>query len=188
MLSDAARTGRGYRAGQQLRFADRATLTFTADRKWQYVGDVPYTFVKNGVLQVDHRAYVYYMALGNSPAMMAKNIGVGSYYLWTYKDGAGEFLDGAKNYKLHIPAKVPIKDFWSVLVYDSLSRSELQNGQPFPSVSLYSGPKVNADGSVDVYFGPEMPAGPGEELDQDRSRQGMVPHLPLLRPAGTALR
>ena len=40
------------------------------DRKWQYVGDVPYNFLKDGILKVDHRAYTYYMALGNSPAMM----------------------------------------------------------------------------------------------------------------------
>ena len=120
---------------------------------------MPYTFIKDGVLQVDRRAYVYYMAIGNSPAMMAKNIGVGSYYLWAYKDVAGNFLDGAKSYKLHIPDKVPAKDFWSVLVYDSLSRSQLKNGQKFPSVSKYTDPKVNADGSVDVYFGPEMPNG-----------------------------
>src|SRR5687768_4872503 len=99
------------------------------------------------------------MALGNSPAMMDKNIGIGSYYLWAYKDGAGNFLDGSQAYKLHIPANVPAKDFWSVLVYDSLSRSELKNGEPFPSVSKYSEPKINADGSVDVYFGPQMPAG-----------------------------
>ena len=105
--------------------------------------------------QVDRRAYVYYMALGNSPAMMAKNIGVGSYYLWAYRDADGDFLDGAKSYKLHIPANVPAKDFWSVLVYDSLSRSELKNDQKFPSVSKYTDPKINADGSVDVYFGPK---------------------------------
>ena len=85
------------------------------------------------------------MAVGNSPGMVEKHVGQGSYYLWTYKDGDGDFLDGAKNYKLHIPAKVPIKDFWSVLVYDSLSRSELQNSQQFPSVSLYSGPEINAE-------------------------------------------
>ena len=59
-------------------FASRDRDTFYYDdRHWQYVGDVPYTFVKDGVLQVDRRAYVYYMALGNSPAMMAKNVGVG---------------------------------------------------------------------------------------------------------------
>ena len=144
--------------------------------------------MKDGVLQVDRRAYVYYMALGNSPAMMAKNVGVGSYYLWTYKDGAGNFLDGAKNYKLHIPAKVPAKDFWSVLVYDSLSRSELQNGQKFPSVSQYTDPEGQRRRLGGRLLRPRDARGPGEELDQDRSRQRLVPDLPLLRPAGTALR
>jgi len=46
-----------------------------------------------------------------------------------------------------------------VVVYDALSRSELQNGQRFPSISQYTGPATNADGSVDVYFGLQMPAG-----------------------------
>ena len=136
---------------------------------------MPYNFVKDGVLQVDRRAYVYYMALGNSPAMMEKNVGLGSYYLWTYKDGAGNHLDGAKSYKLHIPPKVPAKDFWSVLVYDSLSRSELKNGQKFPSVSLYSDPKVNADGSVDVYFGPEMPEGQEKNWIKTVAGKGWFP-------------
>ncbi len=68
--------------------------------------------------------------------------------------GANGWLGTAGHYRLHIPAK----DFWSVLVYDSLSRSELKNGEPFPSVSKYSDPKINADGSVDIYFGPNMPA------------------------------
>jgi hypothetical protein len=138
---------------------DRRTI-FYPDRQWQYVGDVPYdNMSKNGILEVDRRAYLYYMALGNSPAMMEKNVGVGSYYLWTYRDAAGTPLLGDKRYRLHVDPNIPAKDFWSVLVYDALSRSELQNGQPFPSVSKYTGPAVNADGSIDVYFGPEAPAG-----------------------------
>ena len=89
--------------------------------------------------------------------MMAKNVGQGSQYLWTYRDAAGEYLDGAKNYRLHILPGVPAKNFWSVVVYDALSRSELQNGQPLPSVSSYSASHVNADGSVDIFFGPNEP-------------------------------
>ena len=158
VLSEAARVAAAMARANT--YASPAPDTYYyQDRKWQYVGDVPYTFVKDGIAQVDRRAYVYYMALGNSPAMMSKNVGLGSYYLWTYKDAAAEFLDGAKNYKLNVPANVPAKDFWSVLVYDSLSRSELKNGQKFPSVSKYTDPKINPDGSVDVYFGPEMPKG-----------------------------
>lgn len=169
LLSEAAHTAAAFARVNAFASDDAATY-FYPDRQWQYPGDAPYTFVKDDVLLVDRRAYVYYMGLGNDPAMMAKNVGVGSYYLWTYKDAAGNPLQGEKNYKLNIPANVPVKLFWSVLVYDALSRSELQNGQPFPSVSVYSGPKVNADGSVDVYFGPQMP--PGQEKNWIRTVPG----------------
>jgi hypothetical protein len=131
--------------------------------------------MRDGVLQVDRRAFVYYMALGNSPAMMAKNVGVGSQYLWTYKDAKGNFLDGAKNYRLHVPPKIPINNFWSVLVYDSLSRSELQNGQPFPSVSQYTDPRIDANGSVDIYFGPKMPKGQEKNWIRTVPKKGWFP-------------
>ena len=127
------------------------------------------------MLEVDRRAYVYYMALGNSPAMMSKNVGVGSQYLWTYNDADGDFLDGAKNYALHVPPGIPINNFWSVLVYDALSRSQLQNGQKFPSVSQYSDPNINPDGSVDVYFGPEMPKGQDHNWIQTVPGKGWFP-------------
>ena len=42
-----------------------------------------------------------------------------------------------------------------MVVYDSLSRSELKNGQPLPSVSSYTRPLVNEDGSIDIQFGPD---------------------------------
>lgn len=158
LLGEAARTASAFARANSFASPDADTY-FYKDRKWQFIGDIPYDFVKNGVLDVDRRAYVHYMALGNSPAMAARNIGVGSYYLWTYRDADNDFLDGANTYKLTIPANVPAKDFWSVLVYDALSRSELKTGQPFPSVSKYTGPAINADGSVDIWFGPGMPKG-----------------------------
>jgi hypothetical protein len=141
-------------------FASRESETYYwPDRHWQCVIDVPYTFERDGILMLDRRAYVYYMGLGNDPSMMAKNVGAGSQYVWAYRDSDGDFLDGAKNYRLRVPANVPINNFWSVVVYDALSRSELQNGQPFPSVSQYTDPQVNDDGTVDIHFGPEMPDG-----------------------------
>jgi hypothetical protein len=169
LLSEAARVG-GAMARANSYASPVPDTYYYSNRKWQFVGDIPYTFVKDGIVQVDRLAYVYYMALGNSPAMMTKNVGIGSYYLWAYRDAEGDFLDGANNYKLHIPAGVPAKDFWSVLVYDSLSRSELKNGEKFPSVSKYTDPKINADGTVDVYFGPTMP--PGQEKNWIRTAAG----------------
>jgi hypothetical protein len=47
------------------------------------------------------------------------------------------------------------------VAYDADSRSILRSGQPFPSVSSYTGPVANADGSIDIDFGPEAPAGAG---------------------------
>jgi hypothetical protein len=174
LLADAARVGAAMARANSFSSPDPDTYYYK-DRKWQYIGNVPYDFNKDGVLEVDRRAYVYYMALGNSPAMMTKNVGVGSYYLWTYKDAAGGFLDGAKNYRLRIPANVPAKEFWSVLVYDSLSRSELQNGEKFPSVSKYTDPKANADGSVDVYFDPTMPPGQEKNWIKTVANKGWFP-------------
>jgi hypothetical protein len=133
---------------------------FYPDRKWQGAqAGMSYTFTRDGVPQIDARNNVYYMAIGNSPAMMEKNVDTGSQYLWTYRDATGNFLDGAKSYKLHILPNIPAENFWSIVVYDTLSRSELQNGQPFPLVSKYTSPKVNDDGSKDVFFGPENPEG-----------------------------
>ena len=73
---------------------------------------------------------------------------------------AGERLDGAETYRLHLPPKIPAKDFWSVVVYDNQTRSMLQTDQQFPSTgSQKKGIVTNADSSVDVYFGPTAPAG-----------------------------
>ena len=158
-LESAAHAGAAF--ARAIAFAsDDPDTYFYPDRQWQGVGNVPYTFVDDaGVTMIDRLVFAYYMALGNSPAMMAKNVGVGSQYLWSYRDADGDFLDGSETYRLRIAAKVPINNFWSVVAYDSLSRSELQNGDPFPSISQYSGPEQNDDGTVDVYFGPTPASG-----------------------------
>jgi hypothetical protein len=143
-------------------FDSPSTVYYYPDRKWQGIPEGnDYTFTREGIPQIDARNNVYYMAAGNSPAMMAKNVGQGSQYLWTYRDAKGRFLDGGKSYRLHVPANIPAKNFWSVVVYDILSRSELQNGEPLPSISSYSKPKVNADGTVDIAFGPTAPSSGG---------------------------
>ena len=155
LFGEAARLG-GAMARANTYASASPGVFYYSDRQWQHVPDgMTYTFTREGAPQIDARNNVYYMAAGNSPSMMDKNIGQGSQYLWTYRDAQGHFLDGNKNYKLHIPPNIPANNFWSVVVYNSLSRSELQNSQPFPSVSSYTKPIANADGSIGILFGPD---------------------------------
>jgi hypothetical protein len=139
--------------------------------EWAFIGGSA-SWDSQGYINTDRRAAFAYIAIGMSPAMVEKHIGAGSQYLWTPRDGSGAFLDGGKDYRLHIPANIPVKNFWSVVAYDADSRSILRNDQPFPSVSSYTGPKANSDGSIDVYFGPEMPAGKEKNWIQTKPGRG----------------
>ncbi|MCU0854021.1 MAG: DUF1254 domain-containing protein [Rhodobacteraceae bacterium] len=113
-----------------------------------------------GVSNLDGAAFYYFFATGVTPAMEEKMVGQGSQYPWAALDADGQPFDGGKSYRLTLPKDVPVKDFWSVIVYDTQTRSMLQTNQPAPSVSSQDREiKVNADGSVDVFFGPTAPEG-----------------------------
>ena len=113
---------------------------------------------------------------------MAK-VGVGSQYAGTYIDSTGRPLDGGRSYQLTLPAGIPAKDFWSLVVYDTQTRSELQTDQQFPSLgSQKGGLAVNADKSVDVYFGPKPPPGKESNWVQTMPGKGWFVILRLYGP------
>src|SRR5262245_31420570 len=159
VLDEAARFAAAIARTNSFASEDPARLVYP-DRMWEwgFVGGSA-TWDSQGYINTDRRAGFAYIAIGMSPAMVEKHVGAGSQYLGTPRDAKGAFLDGGGNYHLHIPPNIPVKNFWSIVAYDADSRSILRNNQPFPSVSTYTGPQANADGSIDVYFGPKAPAG-----------------------------
>lgn len=134
------------------------------DRRWTtaFVGG-DYRWLRgdgNGGRHLDARTLFFYLATVNTPAMAAKMVGAGSQYAGAMVDVHGDALDGARQYRLRLPAAVPAKDFWSIVVYDPQTRSELQTSQRFPSRnSERDDLRHNDDGSVDLFFGPSPQRG-----------------------------
>jgi hypothetical protein len=136
-----------------------------------------------GERNLDVRTAVFYMATLNTPAMTMKMVGAGSQYAWGDRDSSGAYLDGAKSYRLTLPPNVPAQNFWSVVVYDPQTRSELQTSQPYPSKNNQTGDLTeNPDGSIDLYFGPEAPEGHESNWTQTVPGKGWFTLLRLYGP------
>jgi hypothetical protein len=136
-----------------------------------------------GIRNLDAFSSFYFYATGVTPAMEAKMVGQGSQYAAAFVDSKGNPLDGGKNYRLHLPTNIPINNFWSVIVYDNQTRSMIQTDQQFPMVtSQNKNLQVNSDGSVDVYFGPKVPAGKENNWVQTITGKGWNTLLRLYGP------
>ncbi|RJG06894.1 DUF1254 domain-containing protein [Noviherbaspirillum cavernae] len=163
ILTDSVAVGNATARAVSFRGRDPRNAIYP-NSQWQTIfGGADYRFLDDegrGGRNLDARSMFYYGYTVNTPAMVAKIPGKGSQYALGFADKAGNPFDGAKNYKLNVPANAPAKDFWSVVLYDPQTRSELQTSQPFPGRNNKRDKlAVNADGSVDIYFGPKAPAG-----------------------------
>ncbi len=151
-----------------------------------------YKFENNGAKNLDGRVAFHYFATGITPAMEAKTIGAGSQYATGAKDSKGNWLDGSKNYKLTLPANIPQKNFWSITVYDSQTRSLLQTNYPYPAIGAGDGfpdggsphgkVQQNKDGSTYLYFGPKAPEGKKSNWVQTVAGKGWFVLLRIYSP------
>src|SRR5258708_16417727 len=82
-----------------------------------------------------------------------------AFYLGANFDGSGQPLRGENTYRLHVPANVPVSQFWSVTVYNSDTAALFLNLTRPTLDSLDKGMLKHDDGSLDIYFGPKAPAG-----------------------------
>lgn len=129
------------------------------DKKWS-------ALVPNGSRETEwsyeYPSYYDYHARGAlyyAIITSVKNYGSATYYLDIAETTDGEWLDGGKNYKLVMPAKVPVRDFWSITTYDLETASYIRNMDKSSIDSTMKEVTKNSDGSVDIYFGPEAPEG-----------------------------
>jgi hypothetical protein len=115
-----------------------------------------------GARTLNARTAFFYGFTGITPAMCMRLTGVGSQYVFAFKDADGNRLDGAKTYRVTLPPDIPAARFWSLTAYDNETRSMLQTPQRFPRAGSQSYPTPAAtaddDGSTTVVFGPERPA------------------------------
>jgi hypothetical protein len=106
---------------------------------------------------IDDRGVIYTMAFF-SPKHSGE-AGGGSFYLMTIKDKEGSPFEGGRTYRLHVPANAPVRQFWSATAYDRATHGLIRNLPSSSRSSQTPGLEKNADGSVDIYFGPKSPEG-----------------------------
>ena len=114
-----------------------------------------------GARKLDARTAFFYLATVITPAMVMRLTNIGSQYLGTFLDAAGEPFDGAKGYRLKLPPNIPAAKFWSATLYDNQTRSMLQTEQRYPRAGSQSYPSPaaapDADGSTTLVFSPTRP-------------------------------
>lgn len=158
LLTEAARVGEAMaRANSyQKRFPG---VTVWEERRWDISLCFDPTQEPANSAYLDERASWFYEAVTASKGMATKVPGAGQMYLEASKDKNGHWLDGGKNYRLRVPPDAPVKQFWSATLYDNETRCFIDNKEEIADRSSRMDLLKNADGSVDLYFGPKAPEG-----------------------------
>jgi hypothetical protein len=157
--------------------------SYRPDARWQFALVVDPSQRMEHYDQLDERTDWFYEAIASSYAMITNTVGVGSVYLSTYRDKDGDWLDGGTCYRLHVMPDPPMQQFWAVSVYDIDTRTFLRNESLKAEISSNSkGLEKNADGSVDVLFGPTVPPGKENNWVQTVPGKFWFPYFRLYAP------
>jgi len=182
ILDNAAKTA--YRIGHAIAYEPQTIVPnglWYKDRRWANVFPGNPTFTAPTFNYIDPRTSFFTFAFSTSPGMAVNMVNVGAKYPVTFVDANGDFLLGSNSYRLHMPKGIPTALFWSVTIYDPVTGSGLDNGQPFPSINTMDKPAANADGSTDIYFGPSSP-GEGKNWLKTLTDKGFFVILRLYGP------
>ena len=160
-------------SGRSLRvYPDRRWINPIADGTPANPGgpfDLAWRRIAGNYRDLDTRIWFFTDYYSISPGMISQTPGQGAKYMMAFTDSAGTPLSGGASYRVKLPPNIPAANFWSVTLYEAENASGLANGQPFPSLGSRDKPATNADGSTDLYLGPQAPAG------QERNWLATVP-------------
>jgi len=156
ILTDAAVHGEAI--AQANAFRKRfATARYRSDSRWDIVVNVEPDQTRDGVGQFFERAAWFYEASGMGVGMAHPAVGFGQAYLGAYTDADGQWLDGGRDYCLIVPPDPPAKQFWSLCVYDALTRTLPDTLSKKAEISSRTNPAISPDGSIELRFGPRRP-------------------------------
>ena len=140
-------------------------------------------------LQLDERSTWFYEAVTSSKGMVYPEPGQGQVYMTTKRDNNGELLRADRTYRLHVPAPVPVNQFWSLTLYSENTRRPYDNGgtdQHRPTQRQPRQPRPNPSGKRRwerrSLRRPRAADRRRGQLDEDDSARRLVCLLPPLRP------
>jgi hypothetical protein len=155
-------------------YAVQMTSLFYPDRHWSYFYvtdpegkfsfDLPYGLFYTQRSDMYHPATYFpprIPGVGQLEDWAKTNPLPATAYLVARADKEGRPLEGGRLYRLRVPSDMPVKQFWSLIVYDYATWAFIYNPLDRVGLSMYDTERMkkNADGSVDIYFGPRPPAG-----------------------------
>jgi hypothetical protein len=167
----------------------RADRVNWPDRRWEWVGLVPESaqFETPAGIDLEARDRWFAQAIVTSPAMFRRSAGAGSLYWMSTRDKSGAFLDGAKNYRLAVPQPVPGRLFWSVTLYDTATRSQVQTDQDKAALrSMFELKDVPGAGALELFFGPKEPGGMANRWIKTSPGKGWFAYIRIYGPEEAA--
>ena len=134
-----------------------------SNRSWRNVfytdPDGGFSWDTEGMLDYDNRAIRNWFNVIYLPAKVLER--PATMYVDTPLDKDGNVFEAGKMYKLTVPKDVPVNKFWSLTVYDMATWAFIYTPEERPGLSSrdLGTMKLNADGSVTLFFGPKAPKG-----------------------------
>jgi hypothetical protein len=182
ILTEAALVGEAMAKANDFEKSRLEDSHYVEGSHWEFATVCPPDQRREHYDALDGRAAWLYEAVTNDIAMHGQKTGKGQIYMAAYKDSDGDWLDGGTNYTLNIPADAPAEAFWSLTVYDVDTRCLIKNKQQIADRSSRMDLIANAAGSIDLYIGPEAPAGKEQNWIPTVSGKAWFPYFRLYSP------